>query len=88
MTSETLCWYAPCPVHRLWHDTASECLLLSGRAHCCRAAAGGSIMKCSRCGGEQDSETYGPVVLCRLCVLLIIREWFIRQHEFGESTAS
>jgi predicted RNA-binding Zn-ribbon protein involved in translation (DUF1610 family) len=43
-------------------------------------------MKCSRCGDSTQCLKYGTVYLCEACLILIIREWHVRQQEFGALT--
>jgi hypothetical protein len=44
-------------------------------------------MRCQRCG-TPECQSFGAVLLCEACLLLIVEEWRIKRAEFGELTAS
>lgn len=42
-------------------------------------------MRCLRCASErEDVIVFGAIRVCKACLLLIVREWLIKNREFGE----
>jgi len=39
-------------------------------------------MKCERCGTQENVGTFDTLTLCERCLLMILREWRIREDEF------